>query len=409
VKLWKSVSLLLFIALILVTFERALGPSLVFMSAYGVSHGWEWRHSVALIPTLLAVSFFFPRRFRPWFYFVTVFFLIEQPLLVAPLLVAAFLVYCISGLALSSGLLSIILYFGIGAVIAFSGYWMRSATITWTWLWLMIHVSWGLKLIAWVTSVRVYRYRFSFGHFLDYFFNPVFFFFTNDLNVITPRRFGQSEGQVLLSAAQVKNILIYLFSGLVLITMYGVLQRFYFMQLERWGVLASPLVGGMVSVVTAIIFHGANVLLQVALLRSQGYDLVVDMDRPWLAISPMDYWKRMHFYVREYIFEIIVRPLLATLLRYQQSLRKVRWLIVVLLYLLFTGTQLGYQPFRQSRPWEVGLLVTGIFMAMIIVPEFLLRHPQVNSFFQRKYMGRFLTYVILIVGYSMIFAFRDGF
>lgn len=404
-----SLFLFFVLALILAAFEKALGPSLIHMSAYGVSEGYDWRNSIAVIPIVLAIAVLFPRKFRPVVYFFSAFIFMKQPLLMAPLFVTTFLIYNISRWALTSRILSVLLYLGIFFVIAFSGYGMRGLTSPWAWLWLMIHVSWGLKLMAWVTSVRVYRYQFSALNFLDYFFNPVFFFFTNDLNVLTPRRFISSEGKVSISKAQIKDIFVCLFGGLALMFIYGVLQRFYFLKLDDWGVLESPLFGGMISVVTAIVFHGANVMLQISLLRSQGYDLMVDMNRPWMATSPMDYWKRMHFYVREYIFEIIVRPLLTTLLRYKQSLRKVRLVIVVFLYLLFTGTQLGYQPFRQTRTWEVGLLVTGVFMVMIIVSDFLSKHQKIQMVFRHKYAGRLLTYIVLITGYSFIFAFRDGF
>lgn len=327
-----------------------------------------------------------------------------------PLLLTAFLVYGVSGYATNLVPLSVFLYLWTGALMAASGYlWAQEPRSAFSWVWLMIHVSWGLKLIAWITSVRVYKYRFSFLNFLDYFFNPVFFFFTNDLNVLTPRRFALAEGRVSLKVSQVKKIFTFLLFGLALIFCYGLLQRYYFMALENWGLAAHPVIGGVVSVITAIVFHASNVLIQISFFRAQGYDLAVDMNKPWLATSPMDYWKRMHFYVREYVFEIVVRPILTTLLRYKQSLQRVRILIVVLLYLLFTFSQLGYQPFRQNRPWQVGFLVTGVFMAMIIVPELLTNHTGVRALFKHKYAGRILTFLILVLGYSLIFSFRAGF
>ena len=407
---WVPLFIFFVQALVLLFFEKVVGSSLVFMSAYGAGENTGWQNSVVMIPAALAVGWVLPPRYRPVFYFISAFLLMKSLWMSAPLLLTAFLVYGVSGYATHLTLLSAFLYLWTGTLVGISGYlWAQEPRNVFSWVWLMIHVSWGLKLIAWITSVRVYKYRFTFLNFLDYFFNPVFFFFTNDLNVLTPRRFALSEGRVPMKSSQIKNIFVFLISGLLLMFCYGLLQRHYFMELARWGSAAHPVIGGVISVVTAVVFHASNVLIQVSFLRAQGYDIAVDMNKPWLATSPMDYWKRMHFYVREYIFEIIVRPILTSLLRSTQSLQRVRILIVILLYLLFTSTQLGYQPFRQNRQWQVGLLVTGIFMAMIIVPELLKNHFGMKAVFTHKYVGRILTFLILILGYALIFSFRAGF
>lgn len=396
-------------ALILWLFQYYLSPTLLYASAFGTSQTPHFVHWLAYIPGILLIGYFVPTVYRGYFYFLAVLVTLQNVFLALTIITLSALFFTATKFRKESKTASVLLYLFVCGGVASSGFLFLRNSSPWMWLWLMIHVTWGLKMLAWVTSVRIYKYSFSYKDFLDYFFNPVFFFFTNDLNVLTPKRFLDSAVHKPRKNQKLGECLLLLLNGLLLLVAYGVLQRYYFMNLPQVGGWSHSIIGGLISIVTAIVFHAANVFIQISLLRAQGYDLVVDMDKPWLASSPMDYWKRMHFYVREYIFEIIVRPVLTTMLRYQKSTRLIKILSVVLLYFLFTCTQLGYQPFRQDRPWQVGFLVTGVFMAMIIVPEYLSRQVQFEVFFKHKYWGRVLTFAILWIGYSLIFSFRSGF
>lgn len=396
-------------AVILGLFQYFISPSLLYASAFGTSQTPLFVSWLALIPAILLLGLLLPVAYRSYFYFFAVLGVLQNIPLAVAISALSVIFFLATNSYKQSKVISAVLYLLVFAGIAASGFFFQSQSSPWSWLWLMVHVTWGLKLIAWITSVRIYKYSYGHKEFLDYFFNPVFFFFTNDLNVLTPQRFLSSAPVGFSKTQNVRDCLFLLVSGLALVTAYGILQRYYFMNLSQLGLGSHALVGGVISIGTAIVFHAANVFIQISMLRAQGYDLVVDMNKPWLASSPMDYWKRMHFYVREYIFDIIVRPVLTTLLRHQQSTQFIKIFSVVLLYLLFTCTQLGYQPFRQDRSWQVGFLVTGVFMAMIIVPEYLSRHVQFEVFFKHKYWGRVLTFAILWIGYSLIFSFRSGF
>lgn len=396
-------------ALILWLFQYYVSPTLLYASAFGTSQTPLFIHWLAIIPGILLAGYFVPLAYRAYFYFFAALLILQNGFLALAIAGLSVAFYAATNFRKESKWVSWGLFLSVFAGIASSSFFFLHNSSVWAWLWLMVHVSWGLKLLAWITSVRVYKYSYSHTDFLDYFFNPVFFFFTNDLNVLTPKRFIESTPQKFSDSQSIASCLQLLVTGLALVTVYGFLQRYYFMNLGQVGVASHAIIGGAISIFTAIVFHAANVFIQISLLRAQGYDLVVDMNKPWLASSPMDYWKRMHFYVREYIFEIIVRPVLTTLLRHQKSTRFIKVLSVVLLYFLFTCTQLGYQPFRQNRPWQVGFLVTGVFMAMIIVPEYLSRQAQIEVFFKHKYWGRILTFAILLAGYSLIFSFRSGF
>lgn len=278
------------------------------------------------------------------------------------------------------------------------------------WLWISIHMTWGLKLISWVVTTRVYREHYNRSQFLEFFYHPAFFVFTNDLNVLTPRRFFRSATPISeISFNGSSRAIFQTVIGLILIGFYGLVQQFYFKNLDHLGVFGTPWVGGAVSIATAILFHAANVYLQIALLATSGYSLPVDMNRPWLAISPSDYWRRMHFYVREYVYEIIIKPLMTWWMRRKASVALSRISLVAFIYLLFTFTQVGYQPYRQDRSFVVGLLVTAVFVAMFALPELLSPQIRRKAFLEYAWVGRLLTVALLYFGYTFIFKMRLGF
>ncbi len=271
-------------------------------------------------------------------------------------------------------------------------------------------MTWGLKLIAWVVTTRVYRHSYTVAQFIEFFFHPAFFVFTNDLNVLTPRRFFSSASNTdNFSPRQAKSTILQTLIGLLLLLAYGLVQNLYFKNLEQMGFLGTPWIGGAVSIATAILFHAANVYIQVSFLAPSGYLIPVDMNRPWLAISPTDYWRRMHFYVREYVYEIVIKPLMTWWLRKKTSVISARIALVAFIYLLFTFTQVGYQPYRQDRTFLVGLLVTAVFVAMFALPELLSPRFRRRAFLEHPWFGRILTLTLLYIGYAFIFMMRSGF
>ncbi|MDX9730924.1 MAG: hypothetical protein RBT63_04050 [Bdellovibrionales bacterium] len=394
--------------LLLFVFETVLDDSIRYFSAYGPADS-PFRLSIAFIPlTLLLASYLKPER-RTYLFLIFPFLFFKTwrlSLLLIPMLV----LHHLTRFAPKSNLLTASLLAGTMILIFCSGILLPDSTGALKWLWIMIHVTWGIKMIAWIVTVRVYADRhYTLDQLINYFLNPAFFFFTNDLNVLTPRRFFSSIVTDATSAPSAIPILKQTFLGMFLLLLYGLVQRYYFMNLDEVGILSSWWFGGVASVLTAILFHAANVSLQVSLLNSSGHNLPIDMNRPWLAVSPGDYWRRMHFFVREYIFDIIVKPVLTNVLRHGFSANVGRFSVVTLLYLIFTGTQIGYQPYRQDRSITVWFIITAVFLAMIVLPELLGDDAKSKLFAKRPWLGRILTFAILIAGYSLIYRVRAGF
>lgn len=401
---WTTRAILLAQSLIIFAFEKLLPPDLIFMSAYGTS-AVGLSFGVWVIPAILFLASFLPLKHRPVLYVAAAIALVpslSQAILLVGFSLAVFIVSpfrkkdaWLTGFLLVS---SLALIFSANL-----GYFPLN------WFFLLVHVMWGLKLIAWIVSIRFYDRSYTRDEFIDYFFNPAFFFFTNDLNVLTPARFAEARSVQTPAVPQTWKPLGLTVFGLALIAVYGALQKFYFLNLDHVGWAKASWFGGVISVAVAILFHAANIVLQVSFLRPAGYRLPIDMDRPWLATSPSDYWKRMHFYVREYILEIILKPVLVFLARQGFGFRLSRLTSLFALYFVFTCTQIGYQPFRQPRTLEISALVTLVFIAMIGLPE-LLSDKSRDILFQRHvWIGRALTFLILATGYSLIFGLRQGF
>ncbi len=401
--------LLLFLQVILFFFiERILPPSLKFFSSYGTISDLNY-HPLWTIPAALLIATFFKERFRPVFFMAFTLVLLKSLILSAVLLIFFILFFYGVRKNVKNNQLTFFWLILLG-VLTFSSIYYLNGTGTLSWFWLLLHVSWALKLIAWTVTVRVYDVSYSFKECVEFFFNPVFFFFTNDLNVLTPRKFFSAKSnsahfdKMAFRRTGIQSLI-----GLCLLVLYGVTQKYYFMNLENLGFLGLPFIGSIVSIFTAILFHSANSFIQVSMLNAFSYDLEVDMNRPWLSISPADYWKRMHFYVRDYIFEIITKPVLTNVMRWNTRLINFRVFIIGLVYLIFTCTQIGYQPYRQGRTLLVGFLVTGVFVAMMALPELILTKRTQQYLEKNHWLGRAMTFIILYVGYYFIFASRKGF
>lgn len=386
-------------AILLFFFEHFIPHDYRFVSAFGAV-GSVQQLPLALVPFLLLVAIAIPSTWRAIVFVMTLIFIARESyttiLIIALSLVSLFYT-CRFKLHSSIGhwlLITTILAAAIYAQLQ-----------TDSWAWSLIHMGLGIKSIAWVVSVRVYRYQFNFRDYLDYFINPVFFVFTNDLNVLTPKAFLDSKKTINLTDKISFTPLLMTFVGLFLIIVYGMTQKFYFMQLHNIQFLSEWYFGGAISIATAVLFHTANVAIQVSLLQSTGHSLKVDMNQPWLAVNTMDYWRRMHFYVRDYVLEIILKPILTTMLRMNLNLVSFRFFVVILLYFGFTIFQIGHQPFRADRTLSVTLMINAIFIFMVLVPE-LLRIAKVQ--YSPRY-GRLLTFIILYIGYSIIFSLRASF
>jgi hypothetical protein len=282
------------------------------------------------------------------------------------------------------------------------------------WFSIMLHTAWGLKSLAWVVSIRSYQMQFTFKQFATYFFHPSFMMFTNDLSVLTPGKFLQAKAKAMdddpkQSETKWTESLSLLVGGLALIFIYAGCQNLYFKQLSTIGILSHPVLGGVLSVLTAIVFHWANVSIQSSFLRAEGICIPVDMNKPWQARSPSDYWRRMHFYVREYILEILVKPLMTYAIRSGLKVHFSKALLLFLLFAGFTYTQIGYQPFRSDRGTHVGLLITGLFFMITVLPEILPGSIRSRLFEGASWKTRAVLWLSLISVYAAIFKLRVGF
>lgn len=388
--------------------ELTLPQSLKYFSSYGTSESLIF-YPLFLIPLILLIATFLMEKFQALFFLLMALVLVNN--LYVGAFITVFFLFFFWGVSKKrdSGPLTFF-WMAILAGLTFSSiYYLQSANSL-SWFWLMIHVTWALKFIAWTVSVRLYDKTYSVKNYLEFFFNPVFFFFTSDLNVLTPERFFNSKmGKDQITASDFKLFLSQTLVGVFLLIVYGVTQKYYFLNLENVGFFGTAYVGAFVSIGVAILFHAANSCIQVSMLNSFHYKLQVDMNRPWLAISPSDYWKRMHFYVRDYIFEIITKPVMTNLIRWNSKLVNFKIVIIGIIYLIFSCTQVGYQPYRQGRTLLIGFLVTGVFVAMMSLPEILLPKRAHTFFEKHHWMGRVLTFSILYVGYYFIFSVRKGF
>ncbi len=388
--------------------ELTLPQSLKYFSSYGTSESLIF-YPLFLIPLILLIATFLMEKFQALFFFLMALVLVNN--LYVGAFITVFFLFFFWGVSKKrdSGPLTFF-WMVVLAGLTFSSIYYLQIANSLSWFWLMIHVTWALKFIAWTVSVRLYDKTYSIKNYLEFFFNPVFFFFTSDLNVLTPERFFNSRiDKDQITASDFKLFLYQTFAGVFLLIIYGIAQKYYFLNLENIGFFGKAYIGAFVSIGVAILFHAANSCIQVSMLNSFHYKLQVDMNRPWLAISPSDYWKRMHFYVRDYIFEIITKPVMTNLIRWNSKLVNFKIVIIGIIYLIFSCTQVGYQPYRQGRTLLIGFLVTGVFVAMMSLPEILLTKRAHNFFEKHHWMGRALTFIILYVGYYFIFSVRKGF
>lgn len=401
--------LLLLLQVILFFFiERILPPSLKFFSSYGTISDTNY-HPLWIIPAVLLSSTFLRERHRPFFFLLFTLILLQNIALSLGLMVFFGLFFYSVKKNIKNKTITFA-WIALLAGLTFSSIYYLNGINGLNWFWLLLHVSWALKLIAWMVTVRVYEASYSFRECMEFFFNPVFFFFTNDLNVLTPRKFFSAKvNPASFDQAVFKKTALQSLIGVILLILYGVIQKYYFMNLDNLDLLGLPHIGSIVSIFTAILFHSANSFVQVSMLNAFSYELQVDMNRPWLSSSPSDYWKRMHFYVRDYIFEIITKPILTNVIRWNVRLIHFRIFIIGLVYLIFTCTQIGYQPYRQGRTLIVGFLVTGVFVAMMALPELILTKRAQQYLEKNHWLGRAMTFMILYVGYYFIFASRKGF
>lgn len=383
---------------LILSFELIVTPDLKFASSY-LGPPSEYFHFVAILPAVIFLGLLIPVKWRPLFYGLLPAIFIRDLQILTLLYGGTMTFYVLTNQNKKSAILTMIL---LGTIITLLTW---SVTYSPNWLLTLIHLSWGLKAIAWIVTVRVYEQQLSSDEFIEYFYHPAFFFFTCDLNVLTPGRFRSSYKEIKLSDSTDLHALGLTVAGLVLLMIYGLLQVHFFRNSVFISSVPMLILGGLVSVGTAILFHTANVSMQVSLLRSSGYTLPVDMNKPWLATSTLDYWRRMHYYVRDYVFEIIMKPVLTQVLRKDIHLRYFRLIAVIFLYLLFTLTQIGYHPYRTDRNLAVNAIINLIFIVMVLLPEMLkalnIRIPTTWS--------RTITFLILITGYTFIFALRKGF
>lgn len=400
--------LLLIQILLFFSVELLLPDSLKYFSSYGTSASLIF-YPLFLIPVILLIATFLLDKFQGLFFYLISMVLVNN--LYVGIFITVFFLLFFYGVPQKreSRILTSFWIIVLAALTFSSIYYLQSANSL-GWFWLMIHVTWALKFIAWTVSVRLYDKNYSFKSFLEFFFNPVFFFFTSDLNVLTPERFFNSRiDKDQFSKAEFKHFFYQTVIGVLLLFAYGLFQQYYFLNLEKIGFLGEAYVGAFISIGVAILFHAGNSCIQVSMLNSFHYKFQVDMNKPWLAISPSDYWKRMHFYVRDYIFEIITKPVMTNLIRWNIKLVNFKIVIIGVIYLIFSCTQVGYQPYRQGRTLLIGFLVTGVFVAMMSLPEILLTKKAHAFFDKHHWLGRVLTFSILYVGYYFIFSVRKGF
>lgn len=376
-----------------------------YFSSFGLKSG-EVLSALALIPVFLLCVSVVPSKFRHWLYVLGPIAFVQSLYSVA----ISFLVLAIAFVAAQvkprvRWLTALEILILIPILFWANRSFYADKITPFSWLVLMIHTSWGIKLIAWIVSVRVYGRNYSMVQFVEYFFHPAFFMFTNDLNVLTPSRFFSGKTT---DVAHKKTIVTFSV-GLSLLVVYGFLQTVYFKNLSDFEFAGSNVVGGVLSVGTAILFHAANVMVQISFLSCSGFQIPLDMNSPWMATSPGDYWKRMHFYVREFILEILVKPLMTLAFRTNSGLVWGRLIVLMAIFFAFTLTQIGFQPYRNDRSTTVGLVITGIFFCMTVLPEVMPRRVRNWAFGEGLVRSRILTFLILIAGYTVIFSIRSGF
>lgn len=405
-----SRQVLLFQAAVLGAIYFFLPKDLQYFSAFGLESS-EFISALALIPVMLLASTALPTKHRHWVYVLGPIVFVRSPYSLSVgflILAAAFMAARQKPRAGWLTALQIVVLIPLLFWANRSFYTDKSNPFGW--LVLMIHTSWGIKLLAWIVSVRVYERRYTVDQFVEYFFHPAFFMFTNDLNVLTPSRFFAGKvSEVKLHRNTITSFTL----GLCLLVGYGFVQNAYFKNLSDFEFLGFSVVGGVLSVATAILFHAANVMVQISFLGCSGFQIPLDMNAPWRATSPGDYWKRMHFYVRDFILEILVKPLMTAAFRSSSGLVLGRLFgrlfVLMAIFSAFTLTQIGFQPYRTDRSTTIGFLITGIFFCMTVLPEIMPRSMRNWAFGEGIVRSRVLTFLILIAGYSVIFSIRSGF
>ncbi|MBN8540690.1 MAG: hypothetical protein J0L82_09925 [Deltaproteobacteria bacterium] len=397
---------LLFQAVVLWTLFFLLPKELKYFSAFSLDSA-EVLSALATIPVFLLASSVLPIKVRHWLYLLGPFIFVQSLYsLIAGFLILAVAFFVAQLKPQARWLTALLILILIPLLFWANRSFYIDKSAPFAWLVLMIHTSWGIKLFAWIVSVRVYGRSYSLDQFVEFFFHPAFFMFTNDLNVLTPSRFF--SGKMNEIKTHNKTVATFTF-GLTLLVAYGFLQTAYFKNLSAFEFVGSSVVGGILSVATAIIFHAANVMVQISFLSCSGFQISLDMNAPWRATSPGDYWKRMHFYVREFILEILVKPLMTAAFRRNSGLIWGRLIVLMAIFSAFTLTQIGFQPYRNDRSTAVGLVITGIFFCMTVLPEIIPRGFRNWAFGDGSVRSRVLTFLILIAGYSVIFSIRSGF
>ncbi len=365
--------------------------------------------SLALIPAIVLVAGLFSAPH--WFYLIAALAIggIGNPIVVFAAIGFLSLLFLMAPLARERALLTAIWIGSLFAVLIWSNtaIFQRNPPPPLLWFSIMLHTTWGLKSLAWVVSVRSYRMNFTYKQFATYFFHPSFMMFTNDLSVLTPDRFLRADSEKRVSTWT--DSLGLLGGGLVLLALYALCQNLYFKQLDSVGLFAHPIIGGVISIMTAIIFHWGNVCVQSAFLRAEGIHVPVDMNKPWEARTPSDYWRRMHYYVREYILDILVKPLMTYAIRSGLKVHVAKALLLLLLFAGFTYTQIGYQPFRANRETQIGLLITALFFMVTVLPEILPNTIRGHLFEGAPWKTRTVLWLALIGVYAAIFHLRVGF
>lgn len=264
------------------------------------------------------------------------------------------------------------------------------------WTTALVRECFGTRLFSWVIYRRILRGQKFYGadNFFGYMFSPIFFVLPNMLDGVPFHYFHEKRKELVTNERWMRAWQLGLWSVGMIALHYAWQNHLYrpvIMPLlfSKWGQIDEWfLLGGFFSFLANVIKITAAMGLQVTMARFLGYQIRYDMIYPLLARSPMELWKRQHNYVRQYLTEILIRPLFAFLVRHRAPV----WLSIALAaiasYTFIVLSHSGWRAWEEPRPVFTSLALSLAFAVFILIP--VLSASQAKAKFKSQRWARIL-------------------
>lgn len=231
-----------------------------------------------------------------------------------------------------------------------------------------------VRFFGWVVERNIYKRKMftSLWEYLEYMFCPFFFVYPGQINFFMYDYFHKSKLIICEAKQLVKNFMIGLW-GLLLILLFSYGNFLFWTHIEsvssvtdNYRLFGIHLCIGFYWLIMIYLLQAGGMSFQVSMARFLGYQISYDMNYPLLARSPLDYFMRHSYYVRDFIFQVGMQPLALKLLRSNWPVSLVYPLSALLSYSVFIIPQTGYRS-DFERTWEVTFSLIGILSFYIIL------------------------------------------